>query len=219
MYVLYHTKDRAMKHTYVHSVYTVECGEVISVVLLYIRTYVMYVCIVLFVFDVCMYSLPLAVPLYTSSAGVATSTVSKLLTPTPTQTFTLMPSHPPPTPTDESAGTNKRPDQLSMLAVAIILSFVSLTFVAVTVVLLSLVVVLCLRRYRLRKKIEVRIEEERESEVDKVPPPADIVSEYDQVGQSFMASSRSMMSSVASLAHGRYEVNQTDASGPLVSGV
>ena len=90
---------------------------------------------------------------------------------------------------------------------------------AVTVVLLSLVVVLCLRRYRLRKKIEVRIEEERESVVDKVPPPADVVSEYDQVGHSFMASSRSMMSSVASLAHGRYDVNQTDASGPLVSGV
>lgn len=58
------------------------------------------------------------------------------------------------------------------------------------------------------------------SVVDKVAPAADTISEYDQVGQTFMTTSRSMMSSVASLTHGRYEVNRTDGSEPhLVSSV
>ena len=66
----------------------------------------------------------------------------------------------------------------------------------------------------------MQIEEERMSVVDKVAPAADTISEYDQVGQTFMTTSRSMMSSVASLTHGRYEVNRTDGSEPhLVSSV
>ena len=54
----------------------------------------------------------------------------------------------------------------------------------------------------------------------KETPAAEIICEYDEVSQTFLPASGSMMSSVASLARGRYEVNQTEDRVPsLVSGI